>query len=198
MRKLFLLMVATMSYVCTNAQQTIDSYYTSYFGKEKSIQASKNSNGIYNVWIDVAGEYDKDDVSIGIEGEDIPAFINALHQIKQKYAEWDNVAKQNNVKKISKDFEITFPRVTVAWYGSKWFFAFKHILSPRFMVLESTGSSYIVFSDKVQASSNEYIDQKYYLVFSSVNEVNDLISKISPDSIKAKMEQKNSQADLFK
>ena len=200
MKKLIVLIATFASCIYANAQQnlTIGSYYSSYFENEREIWASKDSDGLYQVTILVQGEYSKETVAIRVKGADLQNFINALVLIREKFVEWDNVAKQNNVKKIRKPFDITFPHVTVAWYGSQWYFSFYHKLEPDFMVLESTGTSHVVFNEKVKSSSNEYIDQKYYLVFSSAQEIDNLISIIKPEAIKIKMDQKDSQADLFK
>jgi hypothetical protein len=199
MKKLLVLIASLAVYMYANAETVkIGNYYTSYFKAEKEVWASKNSDGLYDVMIFVAGEYSESTVAFRVKGENLQSFINSLMLIKQKFVEWDNVAKQNNVKKIVKKFDITFPRVTIAWYGTDWYFSFNHKLEPNFMVLESEGTSHVVFQSKVISSTNEYIDQEYYLVFSSAEEIDSLISIIKPENIKIKMEQKDSQADLFK
>lgn len=64
------------------------------------------------------------------------------------------------------------------------------------MILDS-GKKVIVLYDKVKASSNEYIDQKFYWVFESVEELDDFIKKININTFESQLMKKSNNADLF-
>lgn len=182
----------------TFAQKKVDSYIADYFieGKEYDIQAS-NKDGELSLYFNVCGESTSDDISFGVKGNDITLFIEALNQAKAKFIEWSDIAKTNNVKDMSKDMDIYFPRITVVWYASKWKFAFKHKLSPRFVVTDN-GECLFITTGKVTASDNQYMDEEYYFVLSSKEEFEGLIAKISPENLLKKLNQDIQAKDLFK
>ena len=194
-RRLFLV-VALLIVIGMQAQDKVGTYYSSYFKKEYKVEASLSS-GELSIYFDIEGESNSDNVCINIKGEqEITSFITALTLAKQKYSEWTSVAINNNVTKMSKEMDISFPRVTICWSGSKWWFAFRHRLSPRFMVTES-GDCVFVMSGTATASSNEYIDQKYYLAFSTPEDFDMLINAITPAAAKEVLNKQQNVEDLF-
>ena len=50
---------------------------------------------------------------------------------------------------------------------------------------------------KVASSSNQYIDEEIYWVFSSQEEIDELISKIQPEKIIENLKEKRKANDLF-
>lgn len=195
--KKFLFSLLSVVALCSSlgAQEKVDEYYNSYFEKIYKIEASQN-NGDLSVYFGVEGDSNNDNVMFGLDNDKIDKFIEGLVAAKQKYGEWVDVAKANNVTKMTKEMDIIFPRVTVCWYGSKWWFDFAHKIQPVFMI--TTNGNYVcVFSGKAQASSNEYIDQKYYLALSSVEDFDTLIAKLDPTQIKEKLNSKQQVEDLF-
>lgn len=178
-----------------NAQEVKDSYYSSYFEKDCKISASIDK-GELSILFNVMGEYNSDDVRFMIKGEKINEFINSLEQVKSKYQEWSEIAKTNNVKGMDKYFDVDFPRIDIAWYSSDWWFAFRSRLTPYFKVTDS-GKCLVVFNEEVVSSNNKYIDQRYYLVFSSTKEIDELIDKLNPVAIIMKLNQKQDVQDMF-
>ena len=196
MKKTLFLILAVVVATVVQAQDKVGAYYNNYFDKEYSVDAGFDSKGVLSVFFNVEGNSVNDEVDVNISGENISFFITSLQNAKQKYLEWISVAKANNVTKMSKDMDVSFPRVTIAWYGAKWWFAFRHKLQPRFMITES-GKYLCVISDTVTASSNEYIDQKYYLVFQNEEDFDSLINAINPTVILEKLNNKQNVEDLF-
>ncbi len=196
MKKFLFLVVVVMATAFVQAQDKIGTYYNTYFNKEYSVDAGMDSKNELNIFFSVEGGNSNDEVDVNIGGDNISLFISALQAAKQKYAEWVAIAIDNNVTKMSKDMDVIFPRVTMAWYGAKWWFSFRHKLNPRFMITES-GKYLCVISGTATASSNEYIDQKYYLVFESTEDFDALISAINPTVILEKLNNKQNVEDLF-
>ena len=160
------------------------------------MEATIASSGELSVFFDILGSSDSDNVCINIKGENINAFISALQLAKQKHSEWVAVAINNNVTKMTKEMDIDFPRVTIGWLGSKWWFDFAHKIEPLFMITDS-GKYLCVISGTATASSNEYIDQKYYLVFETAEDFDSLMRAINPAVVQEKLNSKQKVEDLF-
>ncbi len=196
MKKLLLIIIIALCAVTANGQKKIGSYYVEYWGKSYDIAASEDENLV--VIIDICGETSYSEVNFYLKGEEkINEFIESLKELRDKYKEWRQVARENNVKDFSKPFDITFPSVTVAWNRSKWWFDFYEALKPRFLVTEK-GEIVSVISGEAKASSNEYITEKYYFVLSNVSEFDELISQIEPASVRAALDKIKAPTDLFK
>ena len=196
MKRLLWLIALTLVAINSFAQEKIDEYYNDYFEKTYLIAASDEDELL--VLLQVSGEYRSDDVYFYLEGSStIESFVSSLKQVKQKYAEWRKVAIDNNVRSFSKDFDIYFPIITIAWYGADWRFDFSERLKPYFKVTDS-GQYIAVFHAEAVSSNNEYITQKYYLVFSSVQDFDEVISKVEPAVIREKLKNKHAPDDLFK
>src|SRR5690606_36555707 len=135
--------------------------------------------------------------SIVLENTKIEEFKNALIQTRDKYTEWIEVAKKNEVKEMNKEMDIKFPTVNIAWLGTKWFISFGQRLKPTFIILDE--NRYIVsFYNKNYSSSNKYITEGTYWVFSSVDEFNEMINKLDQEKLKKEAEGSQSNKELFK
>lgn len=197
MKKIFILLFAIG--VCGNlfSEEKIGSYAMSYFdGRSFEIQASEPKNNKFYLYIQVGGEHKSDKVMLSIESKDLLAFKDALIQIRDKFLEWKKTAIENNVKDITKDFPITFPRVNIAWYGSKWWFAFNQRIKPTFFVFKDGTCAMVVYT-KAESSTNEYIDQEVYWVLQEESEFNDIIRFLDENVIIEHFKAKSSQTDLF-
>lgn len=198
MKRLILIFLSLFFASGIYAQTKVDTYYNSYFERSYSIAASHNDGDELSIYFQVAGETTDTDIRFVLEGEaKINSFISSLTNLRDKYSEWSKVAKENNVKDYSKDFDITFPIIEVAWYGSQWWFDFSVLLEPRFKVSKE-GKCYAIFVGEAESSRNEYITEDYYWVFASVNDFNTLINKIQPTAIEKKLSQKKAPDELFK
>lgn len=180
-----------------NAQEVIDNYTMSYFNKNYEIEASKGKSDDFTVYIQVNAERSTTKANYMIKSSKLNEFKDALIATKNKYVEWSKVAKDNNVTDMSKEMDIKFPNVDIAWLGSKWFFSFGKKLSPNFLILKD-GQHVVTFVNKNTASSNQYIDETTYWVFADVKEFDEFIQKLDFDKIKSKLEKSESKVELFK
>ena len=186
-------------FLCTNllAEDKIGSYNMSYFeGKSYDIKASEPKNNKFDIYIEVGGKYKTDQVMLSVASKDLDAFKNALIQIRDKFLEWKKTAIENNVTDITKDFPVTLPRVTIAWYGTKWWFAFNQYIKPKFFVFKDGKCAMVVYT-KAKSSSNEYIDQEVYWVLQEESEFNDVISFLNDSVVIEHYNAKSSKTDLF-
>lgn len=195
MKRVFLFIVSLVVALNIQAQEKVGSYYNSYFKKEYKVEASI-SNGELSVFFDIEGNSSSDNVCVRIKGAGINSFISALTLAKQKHAEWTSVAINNNVAKMTKEMDITFPRVDICWSGSKWWFDFGHKLRPIFMITDS-GQHLCVIAGTATASTNEYIDQKYYLAFATPEDFDVLIGAVIPAVVQEKLNNNQKVEDLF-
>ena len=199
MRKFYLsIIVCLFCSLVTHAQDVVISNYTlSYFNKSYAIKASEIENGKFTVSIQVSAERESTRAMIEIESDKLEEFKQSLVQMKEKFEKWSKVAKDNNVTDMSKEMGIEFPSTTFCWLGSKWFFSFGQKVNPEFRILDN-GNHVALFVKKVKSSSNEYIDETFYWVFSNSEEFDELISKLDYEKIKSELEKKESASDLFK
>lgn len=195
MKKIVLFIVFALFAITAHAEKVVGTYTMG--GMSKDIEAAFDSKGELNVYVEVLGEYKNDKVMIRISGEkDLNLFISKLKYCKEKYVEWSKVAKDNNVKDYTKEFDATFPNVEIYWLGSKWYSTYKrNHLKPLFMV-GSDGDATLGAGGKAKHWDNEYIDQQWYLILISASEFDGLINALSPEKIKSELN-KNENADAL-
>lgn len=89
--------------------------------------------------------------------------------IRDKYLSWVKIAKENNVTEMDKEFDIKFPTVSIAWRGSKWWFAFDRKITMSFLILDN-GKMVAIWCPKVSASSNDLL-MKLYILYLNVKKI---------------------------
>lgn len=195
MKKSLLLFTVILLTFCVKAEQTVGKYQNTYFGKEFEIEAAQKNDAIKSVYIGIEAK-DTKDAFISVDGNDLESFKNALELVKAKYLDWVKVAKENNVTEMDKEFDIKFPSVTIAWFGSKWWFSFGQRIKMRFLILNS-GKMVAVWTPKVTSSSNRYIDEQVYFALEGEEDFDSLISQLNYQNILAQLLNKKNNEDLF-
>ena len=71
-----------------------------------------------------------------------------------------------------------------------------HLLIP--LVATTKGDIIAVMTGEAQASTNEYMKEKYYFVLSDVSEFNEILNQIEPSALRSALEKIAAPADLFK
>ena len=183
MKKLILLALVLFSSISLFAEKKVASY--TLFGEEKEIEAYVNKKGELCIFIEVLGEYKNDRVMINVDGDkNITALATAWKEVKEKFIEWLDVAKKNNVTNFNKEYPTTFPRCQIWWTGTKWRSTYTgSYLKPRFMVLED-GTSSTTCGGTAKDYDNQYITQKWYQIFQSPDEIQTLIDALDPQQIR--------------
>lgn len=191
---MFILIVLALS-LSINAEQVVGTYYSNYFEENFEIEAAQENNKLDVVYIGVSAKSSTNAV-ISVEGTDLDIFKASLELVRDKYLEWVKIAKENNVTEMNKDFGVNFPKVNIAWHGSKWWFSFGHKVNMSFLILER-GKMVAVWSPKVVSSSNRYIDETIYFVFESEEDFSNLINQLDYNTILGKLMNAKKNEDLF-
>ena len=118
-KRILSLIAFTLLTTSMYAEKIVATYTLS--GTRRNVEAGIDSNGALNVFIQVVGE-DSDYVMIRVEGEeDIKRFHSQQAYCKEKFIEWEQVAKRNKVYDFKKEIDARFPNVEVWWVGLEWY-----------------------------------------------------------------------------
>ena len=177
------------------AEQTVGTFKNTYFGKNFTIEASQKNNKLECVYIEVEAN-DSKSAFISVDGDDLERFKTSLELVRDKFLSWVKIAKDNNVTEMNKEFDIKFPSVSVAWSGSKWWFAFNRKLTMSFIILDD-GKMLAKWCPKVVSSSNKYIDETIYFVFETEDDFNSLLKQLNTQGILDQLLNTQNNTDLF-
>ncbi|MBQ3605249.1 MAG: hypothetical protein II990_03240 [Muribaculaceae bacterium] len=196
MKKILLILIGIALGFSVDAEQVVGTYYCSYFEKDFEIQASQKNNKLETVYIEIDAKSSKE-AFVSIDGKDLELFKTSLGLVRDKYTEWVKIAKENSVTKMYKDFGIKFPKVDIAWLGSKYWFSFNKTIDISFVILDS-GNMVAMWCPKVVSSANRYIDETIYFVFEKEEDFDSLINQLDYNSILDKLLNTKKNEDLFK
>ncbi|HOF02173.1 MAG TPA: hypothetical protein PLG34_00560 [Spirochaetota bacterium] len=128
--------------------------------------------------------------------DDIQTFRNALN----KYIEWEKTAIDNKVT-IEKNLPISILNSSVSWnYGDEWYFGSGLSTYFSFFSQSEERHQLVIFSNKIESDSNEYIDFKIDPIYLDKNHVISLLEGISEKSMKKVInehEKNKKNEDLF-
>ena len=194
MKKILLLIAFTLLTTSSYAEKIVATFTMS--GTKRNIEAGIDNKGALNVFIQVVGEY-SDYVMIRVEGEaDIKRFIAQLTYCKNKFVEWEQVAKSNNVYDFKKEIDATFPSVEVWWVGLEWYSSHKkNFIKPLFLV--NNGDAAFGTTGAATHWNNEFITQSFYILFETAYEVQSLIDALDITKIKHALNQEAQTNALF-
>lgn len=176
------------------------SYFEKITHKAYDIEATIPQNGKFKYYIHCQSR-NPDDYNVGfsLESKQLEDFINSMKLLKEKFIEWGETAKQNNVIDFEKKFDIKFKTVdTFFKYGTKWCFD-KTKLAPYFRVTKE-GEYIAVFSiGRMTASSNEFMHHPgFAMAFISTEEIDEFISALDPSIVLEKGTNNSVTDELFK
>ena len=201
MKKTLLLAVVLLFAFQLKAQEKVSEYSMNYFNdKNYNIEASDVKGEEFRYYIDCASwEDDTDVVGISFESTKIQEFQNKMNEIKDKYVEWTNTAKQNGVTNFDKNFDIKLPSVNCFFMYGDYHFDFYRTPNAYFKVT-TDGECYAIISIRdLQASDNQYIKHDgLFMIFSSDEEIDDFINAIDMKHVIEKAEKKANTDNLFK
>ena len=194
---LLFLLLANL-FLCSNAQINVGTYFNSAWNKSFNIQASELQNGSedFNLFIGIKGELENQEDNIIIKSTNIPEFSLFLRQVRDKFIEWKKVAQDNNVRDMNKEMDFSSPRVDIGWSYKEWHFAIGETLKPTFFVFKD-GKCSVSMSKKVTSSSNKYITEEVFFVFTNPDEITELIKAIRKENILPKLKSNSDKLDLF-
>ena len=181
MKRILLLIAFTLLATSMYAEKIVATYTMS--GTKRNIEAGIDDKGALNVFIQVVGE-SCEYVMIRVTGEeDIKRFITQLTYCKNKFLEWEQVAKRNNISNFKKEIDATFPNIEVWWVGLEWCSSYKkNFIKPVFLV--NDGDASFGATGAATHWNNEFITQTFFILFETDNEIQSLINALDITKIK--------------
>lgn len=195
MKKILLFIAFTLQTTSMYAEKIVATY--TMYGTKRNIEAGIDSKGALNVFIQVVGD-NSDYVLVRITGEaDIQKFRTQLSNCKDKFVEWEQVAKSNNISEFKKNMDITFPNVEIWWVGLEWYSSYdKNFIKPFFVI--KGGDAAFGTTGVATHWANEFIDQEFYMLFETAYEAQTLINALDITKIKNVLNQEKEKNALFK
>lgn len=191
-----LLLLSMLGY----GQEKLAKYSSSFFTNNYDISASKpDTKGEYSYYIDCSSKDTSSKmVSLILKNKEVPEFIEFLNSIKETYTKWTLVAKENKVTELEKNIEYKNLTYKAAFLYGKWNFDFSVNLKARYKIVNEK-YLLIIDSDELQSSSNQYIKSDgFRIVFSSIQEIEELLSGLDFKLVDDFYNKKKGQEDLFK
>jgi hypothetical protein len=202
MRKIILLGLL-FNLLSVKAQEKITTY--TMWEKEYEIQSTEPSDSAYSLYIDgVPLDKTVDKGGLIVKNEYLDEFINCIKFSREKYVEWTQTAKDNNIKDLKKDVDIKkIPKLGGYFNYGSWHFDFNVKPYFKYTISETKAGlinySLIIYTGKLQASDNEYIDSDSFVyIFYSINEIDDFLLKLNEELVYNHFGAKNFKGDLFK
>jgi hypothetical protein len=183
------------------SQENFSTYRNEYTKATYNIQIAKNKDNTFRLYID-SWSVDKSSTKGGIiiDEKDYNNFVNYLIKSKDKYKEWTETAKSNNVKELDKIMNYKCHANSYFMYGKEWQFAFDIQLKSHFMVLEVVDVKYLLLikTGQLVSSSNQFMKvSDFMIVFENTDEIDKFLNAIQLSKIKEFMLQPDKK-DLFK
>lgn len=191
-----LLLLSMLGY----GQEKLAKYSSLFFTNSYDISASKpDTKGEYSYYIDCSSkDTSSKTVSLILKNKEVPEFIEFLNSIKESYTKWTLIAKENKVTELDKNIEYKNLIYSAAFMYGKWNFDFSVNLKARYKIVNEK-YLLIIDSDGLQSSSNQYIKSDgFRIVFSSIQEIDELVSGLDFKLVDELYNKKKGQEDLFK
>ena len=195
MKRILTLIIATFCLLEAKAQEEVAKYSNSYFNKQYRVSASVKDGKIDFVSIGIEPSSAKI-ANLFMDGDKVDDFRRAIESVRDKYKEWCNIAKENNVTEMNKEFDITFPTVGFSWYSSKWYADFSQKLRLKFLIMKD-GRMIVSHSPKLVSSANKYIDEQVYFVIGGEADFDSLIKALDTEAMLSHLLSKKKDEDLF-
>lgn len=201
MKKILFILLIIPAFILS--QDKIAEFEMSYTSKSYEIQIGKKGKG-FSLFIDAIGlDALYDEGGFNYNEKQITNFIANLEYAKKKYIEWKSVAIENNVTEIDKKIDVPEKNSFDGYFrgGSNWHF--DSFVSPRFKFKAITvngelGYYLLILSGELKSTSNQFAKADgFALVFANVEEIDDFLSKIKIDDLKAFLNKKEKNNELF-
>lgn len=185
-RILFICFLALLA-VKSNAQEPFTTYDNTFCGEKFIIFVSSKGNAVFTLWINAMPVDDTSKAcGIIVKEDDYNKFINTLKAAKSIYEDNVKAAKEKNVKNLNKTMRLLHSS-DVYFKQDKMYMQKEAPLTFDFNVNETNGkTAYLLFinTGRLTALNNTSAHSNGgSLVFSSADEIDQFIDKISTDKI---------------
>lgn len=175
------LLILCLSSLLVNAEIVEIANYIDGFDRQKSIKMNIKDGKPTSIIIPC----EREDESVGYILQPINflfALVDYLNDMKQKYIEWTDVTIENGVQTYQKDLPSSGFPFGFLWYNPEERNGKSDVTASWYY---SEDSNIIVASAKNVFDSNSYDKENFYLSFSSVEDIDNLLNAISKKNIKA-------------
>jgi len=198
MKKLLLtLIILSISSSIFAQTQQIGTYPMGWLRKPGYISVSDIRKQNFTVNIQVEAMYDFTNAWISVRSRDLDRFVRFLTQVRDKYAEWSETAKTNNVTNTSVLMDFWSPRIRTSWQVGTSSFFNDYKIRAKFMVLRD-GSPIIDFSFTATHITNRFIKEEIKWAFLLPSQLDELISQLDPGAIRKKVQKAGDNRELFR
>ena len=154
-------------------------------------------NGKFSVYVFAESGDKRTPIFLSVSSDKVDEFNNSLLQVRDKFKEWRQIARDNNVTDLTKEVDVKIPNVMIGWYGTQWYFSYRNSIKALYMILDS-GKDVIIIAKEATSSSNRYISETIYIAFSEPEEIDELVSQLNLEKITSKLNNETNTLDLFK
>lgn len=175
------------------ADENVGSYVNAYDGKSYNIDVRLKNNDLQYLYIYTPTMNNQTGYFV-VKEKDLNKFRENLQFVGTKFEEWKATAEEQGISKMSKEFDVKFPKTSFFWIGTQQWIA-NDKLHAVFTVTNS--KCLVVIVATVTALTNKYVDNTFCLVFSSKEQIDTFLSIIDRQTMIQKAIEIKNKTDLF-
>jgi len=183
MKKLTIALILFLTSNLLNAQELYQTYTN---GKIEVVIKDGSLQG--NLYLHI------DDVGIILTQLDRAKFLDFINNSYLKYIEWSDLAKKNEITKMSKVIETATFKSFFKYSGWK----LSNVKISAMISIENGTPQYFLFLPAMQDSNNQYIKSSPQVLLLDLNVMSELTTYIDEEKISEFIKLKNTQENLFK
>lgn len=204
MYRLFVLFVLAMVSVLTSQAEyrKVSTFTDTYRTHEVGVIV--NNDGSWFALVDFDSSTDNQ-ISLAYSDSQLEDLQKFFKDLKAKYIEWVNVARENNVAKITKRVPLESPTAVALWSDGNETYATTDtvVFSPLFSNKDDSGRNYYVFNAiSIKDKDNGSVTNTVHLSFENAMQLQSIINALNPSRIRDAARQAPSSSssveDLFK
>jgi len=187
-----LLIMIIINNVPVNAQPKLSSYN---LRGEVDVQYVVEEKDKYSILLSI----DDNSHFVRLEYGDLPKAEDFFIKSYEKFLEWVEIAKENNVTDVRREIGKTKIGNLLGWNYGGWQFAFGSVEVVASMRIADDGTPYCVFVfPKKSSSSNRYIESNTkILMFGLDDDFDSFVIHLNQEHTKKLVDEYNSRVDLF-
>ncbi len=176
------------------ADENVGSYVNAYDGKSYNIDVRLKNNSLQYLYVFTPTTKRQTGYFV-IKDKDLDKFRDALQFVGTKFEEWKTTANEQGISKMTKEFDVKFPKTSFFWNGTQ-----QWIANGKFHAVFTVTDSkcLVVLVASVSALTNKYVDNTFSLVFSSKEQIDTFINVIDRQAMIQKATEIKNKIDLFK
>lgn len=155
--------------------------------------ANKSKDAIGSISLPLRGEYPNSTLMFR---HNLSKLKPLLLEVAEKFREWEQTAKDNNVKEITKELPIKLPKCSAIWYGDSF-----HCSKPQEQELTfiySNGIASLSIIGVYKDLMNPYIKNRATYTWYSAEDIEAIANTLDLENLKDCMQDIQNMDDLFR